>query len=127
MLEDKIRHRIKGLDKLGENCNYMFHDAELQSINYVNKDYRCHIELVVRHWKIIDGEYKDALITFVMNDVQSYQMDNNYYVYALEIYFEEYDGQSQGFFDDCMRVSSDIGFSIVCKSVDITNVELIEE
>lgn len=127
MIEDIIRNRITGIDKLGDNCNYMFHDAELQSINYVNQNEKCLIELVVRHWKIIDGEYKDALITFVMNDVQSYQMDNNDYIYALEIYFEGYDGKSQGFFDDCMRVSSDLGFSIVCKSVEITKVELIEE
>lgn len=125
MIEETIKDRISGIDKLGEKCNYMFHDAELQSINYITKDDSCHIELVVRHWKYIDDDYKDVLITFVMNDVQSYQMDNNDYVYALEIYFEKYDGQSQGYFDDCIKVSSDIGFSIVCKNVDISQVEPI--
>lgn len=127
MIEDSIKDRVRGIEKLGENCDYMFHDAELKSINYVNKDGKCHIELIVQHWKYIDGDCIDVNITFVMNDVQSYQMDNDYCMYGLEIYFEEYDGESQGFFDDCIKVSSDIGFSIVCKDVDITKVEPINE
>lgn len=124
MIDDKIRDRISGLDELGENCNYEFHDAELKSINYEFEDDKTRIVLTVKHWKQVGEDYYDVLITFTMNNVLSYYMENNLDRYALEIYFEEYDGESQGFYDDCMKVSSDMGFSVVCKRVDIQVTDL---
>ena len=125
MIEKEIIDRITGIDQLGENCNYVFHDAELRCINYQYEDEGFNIVLKVKHWKHIGDKSLDVIITFKLNNVRSYQMDNNSYPYALELYFEKYDGLSQGCFDDCMLVSSDMGFSIVCKTVDIS-VEEIE-
>lgn len=128
MIDNKIRNRIIGIEKLPVSVDEDFHDSTILYINYSPGDYYGQVDIALKTWSHENEETQDIVVVFHLEDIREFHIDNQTCNFTTCLTIEENDSQHIDFWKGCMDFLLDeISVRISARIISIVSVEPFEE
>ena len=102
MIDNNVRNRITGIEKLPESIEKDFHDSEILYINYSPGDYYGQADVALKTWSHENDETQDIVVVFHFEDIREFHIDNQTCNFTSCLTIEENDSQHIDFWKGCM-------------------------
>ena len=128
MIDNNVRNRITGIEKLPESIEKDFHDSEILYINYSPGDYYGQADVALKTWSHENDETQDIVVVFHFEDIREFHIDNQTCNFTSCLTIEENDSQHIDFWKCCMNFLLDyISVRISARIISIVSVEPFED
>ena len=128
MIANKVRNRIIGIEKIPACVDEDFHDSTILYVNYSPGDYYGQADIALKTWSHENGETKDIVVVFHLEDIREFHIDNQTCNFTTCLTIEENDSQHIDFWKGCIDFLLDeISVRISARIITIVSVEPFEE
>ena len=76
MIDNKVKNRIIGIEKIPASVDKNFHDSTILYINYSPGDYYGQADIALKTWSHENDETKDIVVVFHLEDFREFNIDN---------------------------------------------------
>ena len=128
MIDNEIRNRIIGIEKIPASVDEVFHDSTILYINYSPEDYYGQADIALKTWSHENDETQNIVIVFQLEDIREFHIDNQTCNFTICLTIEENDSQHIDFWKGCIDFLLDeISVRISARIITIVSVEPFEE
>ncbi|MBR3087786.1 MAG: hypothetical protein IKH02_02090 [Prevotella sp.] len=128
MIDNNVRNRIVGVEKLPASVDEDFHDSTIMYINYSPGDYYGQVDIALNTWSHENDETQNIIVIFHLEDIREFHIDNQTCNFTTCLTIEENDSQHVDFWKGCMDFLLDeISVRISARKIFIVSVEPIKE
>ena len=128
MIDNKIRNRIIGIEKLPDSIDEDFHDSTILSINYKPGDYYGKVDIALKTWSHENHKAQDIIVVFHLEDIKEFHIDNQICNFTTCLTIQENDSQDIEYWKGCMDFLMDeICVRISARKISIVSVEPFEK
>ena len=75
MIDNKVKNRIIGIEKIPASVDEDFHDSTILYINYSPGDYYGQADIALKTWSHENDETHDIIVVFHLEDIREYILD----------------------------------------------------
>lgn len=101
MIDNIVRNKIIGIEKLPIYVNEDFHDSTILYINYSPGDYYGQVDLPLKTWNRENNETQDIVVAFHLEDIREFHIDNHTCNSTTCLTIEENDSQLIDYWREC--------------------------
>lgn len=128
MIENNIRNRITGIEKLPAGVNEDFHDSEILYINYSPGDYYGQADIALNTWSYENDVAQDLIVVFHLEDIREFHIDNQICNFTTCLTIKENKDQHIDYWKGCLDfMMDDMLVNISARIISIVSVEPFEE
>ena len=102
MIDNKVKNRIIGIEKIPASVDEDFHDSTILYINYSPGDYYGQADIALKTWSHENDETQDIIVVFHLEYIRVFHIDNQLCNFTTCLTIEENDSQHIDFWKGCM-------------------------